>query len=524
MTDAYEELIGYKLMLAFDGLEPPERILDWLRRRRVGGFSLFRGYNYADPEQLRALTTTLQRAARGAGQAPLLIAADQEGGQLTALGEGATQFAGNMALGATRDPDLARRVGYAIGRELSAVGININYAPVLDLNTEPRNPALGTRAFSDDPSVAARLGAAMVEGLQAAGVAATLKHFPGLGEATLDSHHGMPVIDHSRERLAQVETVPFRAGMAAGARLLMTGHFAVPALTGSAAYPATVARRVMHDYARDELGFQGVSITDALDMGAITQGAGQIVDVIAALRAGVDLMLLMADEAVQERIYAGLVLARSRELIDDSHLVTSVERVLALKTWTAAQPQPALETVGCAEHRALEAELARRAVTLLRDDAGLLPLQLAADARVAAVMPQPRNLTPADTSAYVTPQLAAALRSYHPRVDEFITSHAPDAGEIASLRRRAADYDLIVLGTINAYMQPDQTALAGELLATGVPVITAALRAPYDLSVYPQAPTHLATYSIHRPSLDALAAALFGEFVPSGRLPVRLES
>ena len=522
MTHAYEELIGYKLMLAFDGLEPPDRILDWIRRRRVGGFSLFRGYNYFSPEQIRVLTTTLQRVARVAGQAPLLIAVDQEGGQLTGLGEETTQFAGNMALGATRDPELARRVGYAIGRELAATGININYGPVLDLNTEPRNPALGTRAFSDDPALAASLGAAMVQGLQEAGVAATLKHFPGLGESTLDSHHGMPVVDHSRERLERVEMPPFRAGIAAGARLLMTGHFAIPALTGTAAYPATVARRVMHDFARGELGFRGVTITDALDMGAITQGAGQIIDVIAAVRADVDLMLLMLDEAVQERVYAGLGLAYTRELIDDSHLAASVERILELKAWTAAQTQPGLDVIGCAEHRALEAEVARRAITLLRDDAGLLPLRLPADGRIAAVMPQPKNLTPADTSAYVTPQLAAALRRYRPRVDEFVTTHAPQAAEIAELRERVAGYDLLVLGTINASMQPQQVALARELLATGVPAVTVALRTPYDLAVYPESGTHLATYSIHRPSLDALAAALFGEFVPGGQLPVRL--
>lgn len=517
-----EHLLGHKLMLAFDGLYPPQRIFDWIRQRTVGGFTLFRGLNYDSPEQVRKLTAALQHTAAAAGRPPLLIAVDQEGGQLTGLGEGTTQFAGNMALGATRDPELARRVGLAIGRELAALGINVNYGPVLDLNTEPRNPALGTRAFGDDPQLAASLGAALVEGLQQAGVAATLKHFPGLGHATLDSHHGLPVIDHSRERLERVELPPFRAAVAAGAKLMMTGHFAIPALTGTTANPATVARAVMHEFTRGEVGFRGVTITDALDMGAITQGEGQIIDIIAAVRAGVDLMLLTTDEGVQERVYNGLCLARTRELIDDSHLVASVGRILALKTWTAGRPQPGLDVVGCAEHRALEAEVARWAITLVRDEGGLLPLRLAAGSRIAAIMPQPRNLTPADTSAYVTPQLAAALRRYHPCVDEFTTAHAPEDDEIAALRQRVAGYDLIVLGTINAAMQPQQAALARELLAAGVPTVTVALRTPYDLTAYPQATTHLATYSIHRPSLDALAGALFGQFTPTGQLPVRV--
>ncbi len=512
--------IGYQLMLAFAGRTPPPRILDWIANRRVGGFSLFRPHNYDSPAQVRELTAALQRAAHAAGQAPLLIATDQEGGQLAAMGAGTTQFAGNMALGATGDPHLARRVGRAIGMELAAMGINVNYAPVLDLNTNPRNPSLGIRAFGDSPALTGALGAALVAGLQSAGVAATLKHFPGKGEAAVDSHYQMPVIAHSRERLDAVEFPPFRAGIAAGAKLLMTGHFALPALTGSSAYPATVARRVMTDFARGEMGFDGVIITDALDMGAITQGAGQIIDVIAAVRAGVDLLLIMLDEDTQERLYGGLRLAQSRELFDAADLSAAHDRIMALKAWAAAQPQPDLAVVGCAEHRALEAEVARHSITLVRDEVGLLPLRPATDARIAAVMPQPTDLTPADTSSTITPHLADALRHYHSRVDAFVVGHAPTAEEIAGLREQLAGYDLLVVGTINASMQPEQVALVNALLALDLPTVTVALRTPYDLAVYPAAGTHLCTYSIQPASLEALAAALFGEFVPSGKLPV----
>jgi beta-N-acetylhexosaminidase len=515
-----EDLIGYKLMLAFEGLRPPARIRDWIANRHVGGFSLFREANYDTPAQVRELTAALQRAARAAGQAPLLIATDQEGGQLMAMGEGTTQFAGNMALGATRDPELAHRVGRAIGLELAALGVNVNYAPVLDLNTNPRNPSLGIRAFGDEPRLAASLGAALIAGLQSAGVAATIKHFPGKGEAAVDSHYQMPVIAHSRARLDAIEFPPFKVGIDAGAKLLMTGHFAIPALTGTSAYPATVARHVMTDFARGEMGFDGVIITDALDMGAITQGAGQIIDVIAAVRAGVDLMLIMLDADTQERLYGGLNLAYSRELIGDEHVTPSVKRILALKEWAAAQPKPDLAVVGCAEHRALETELARRSITLVRDEAGLLPLRLAPDDRVAAVMPTPKDLTPADTSSTITPYLAAALRVHHPHVEEYVTGHLPTGDEIAALREDLAGCDLLVLGTINASMRPEQAALVNELLQLRIPTVTVALRTPYDLTVYPSSRTHLCTYSIQPASLEALAAALFGEFAPTGQLPV----
>ena len=164
-----QDLAGYRLMLAFEGKTPPDRILQWIANRRVGGFSLFRPHNYDNPGQVRELTAALQRAARSSSQAPLLIATDQEGGQLTAMGEATTQFAGNMALGATGDAGLAYRVGRAIGLELAAMGVNINYAPVLDLNTNPANPSLGIRSFGDRPQPAGELGAATVSGLQSAG-------------------------------------------------------------------------------------------------------------------------------------------------------------------------------------------------------------------------------------------------------------------------------------------------------------------------------------------------------------------
>ena len=189
--------------------------------------TLFRLLNVRTPAQVRALTEAIQRCGgrrrsrRSVG--PLLIAADQEGGQLLALGDGSTPFAGNMALGAADDAALTERVGRAIGREARAMGVNVVYAPVLDLATNPANPALGIRSFGDDPALVARHGAAMVRGLQAAGVAATVKHFPGSGEATADPHHGIASVSASRAVLDAREFVPFRAAFGAGARLAMSG-------------------------------------------------------------------------------------------------------------------------------------------------------------------------------------------------------------------------------------------------------------------------------------------------------------
>lgn len=515
--------LGNKLMLAFKGLSVPKRMRQWLSERPVGGFTIFRPLNVKNLAQVRALTAELQALAAQAGQPPLIIAADQEGGQLNALGEETTLFPGNMALGAAGDQKLAYEVGRAQGRELAALGINVNYAPNCDLNTNPANPACGIRSFGDEPALAAEMAAAYVSGLQVEGVAATIKHFPGKGEAQVDSHYEMPLIDHDRERLEAVELRPFRAAIAAGAKLVMSGHFAIPALTGTTDLPATLSRAVMRDFVRQELGFEGIVITDALDMGAITQGAGQLIDVITAMRAEVDLMLLTADPKVQERLYAGLQLAYSRGLLEAVHLEPSLRRIMALKKWVASHPQPDLEVVGCAAHQTLAQTVAERSITLVRNEAGLLPLRLDSSARIAVIMPQPKDLTPADTSSYITPTLAAAVRDYHPNVDEFITDHPPSDEDMAALQGKILEYDLIIVGTLSASLDQQQARLVQMVLSGGVPVVTVALRTPYDLTVYPEAQTHVCTYSILPAAMKALAAALWGKIGFEGQLPVKLK-
>jgi beta-N-acetylhexosaminidase len=473
----------------------------------------------------------------------MLIAADQEGGQFLALGEGPTAFAGNMALGAVDDEVLTERVGLAIGTEARAMGVNVVYAPVLDLATDPANPALGIRSFGDSPAAVARHGAAMVRGLQAAGVAATVKHAPGIGHISTDTHQGLAAVEAARDTLEVREFVPFRAalgaGAGAGARLAMSGHAAVPAISGRDDLPATLSRAVITDLLRRDLGFDGVTISDALDMGALAQGPAQVLDVIAAVRAGVDLLLAAADPVALVRIEETLVRAVALELLDPAEVAATERRVAALRAWLgSAGPAPDLAVVGCVEHRALAAELAARSITLVRDPGGLLPWlrrdRAAGSGRSAgqgrddqhgrgpllAVMPRPADLTPADTSSSVAPGLAAALRRYHSEVEEIVVDQSPDRDSIAAVRDRAAQARLVVLGTIDAHRQPAQLELVHAIAATGTPTIAVALRGPWDVAAYPPGVTALATYSILPASLEALASVLSGEALAPGRLPV----
>ncbi len=513
-----ESIIGQKLMWSFNGRTPPPDFLAALAAGKVGGVTLFRSLNLDQPAQVRELTAALQRAAREAAQPPLLIGVDQEGGTLLAV-PGTTRFPGNLALGATRSTELAQRAGFALGRELAALGINTDYAPVCDVINNPQNPVVGPRSFGADPQLVAQLAAAMLQGLQAAGVAASAKHFPGHGDSSTDSHHVMDVLPHDEARLRAIEFVPFQAAIRAGAKLIMTAHVALPNFDDGYRRPATLSPRILKQLLRDELKFDGVVISDAMDMQAVQQGPLHVVEMVAGAQAGLDLLLLTSfvDQPV---IYEALLLAARHGLLREAELRASAQRAATLKQWATQQTPPDLDVIGCAEHVALAHEIAERSITLVRDDARQLPLHPAAHEPIAVVVPQPKDLTPADTSSYDKPALAEAIRTYHDRVTEFVMPIDPTEAEVAALVDRLADVDRVIVGTINAYQQRGQAALVNALLDRGKAIIAIALRMPYDVGTYPRVPTCLCTYSLQPAALHAVAKALWGQLSCTGQLPV----
>jgi beta-N-acetylhexosaminidase len=518
-----EQAVGQQFLLTFEGRETPsEQFLEMLRRQHVGGVVLFRHKNMGGLAELRGLTHALQHAAAESGQPPLLIAADQEGGQLIAVDQ-TTPFPGNMALGAAGSDKLAYKVGRAIGKELSAVGINVDFAPVCDVNSNPLNPVIGTRSFGEDPKLVAQLSAALIRGLQSSGIAATAKHFPGHGDTSSDSHQNAPIVKHDAKRIRSVELAPFRSAVESGVRLVMTAHIVMPALNGgSNELPATLSPAILRNLLRRKMRFNGVIVSDALDMHAMEQGSGYVAETMAAVAAGIDLLLFNHDLSRVEPACSNLVQAAWRGLLSADEIYASARRVMALKNWIKRQRQESLAVIGCDEHLALAQEVARKSITLVRDTARLFPLRLGPDQKIAVAIPRPEDLTPADTSSYVKPVLAEALRRYHPRVDEFSFAMSPAAEEIGALCERLAKYELVVLGTINATAHPAQAELVKKLIKQGTRVIAVALRMPYDLAAYPAAYTYICTYSILPPAMEALAEALFGRIAFSGKLPVTI--
>lgn len=524
--DPARDLAGVRFLRTFDGTEPSAGILAAIRDGHASGVTLFRARNVGSPAEVRDLCSRLQ-SARPAGDPPLVIGLDQEGGQLQAVGEGATAWPGNLALGATRSPDLAARAGRAIGAEVAAMGATLVFAPVCDLLYPASATPLGTRPFGSDPDLVGPLVAAMTRGLQDAGVAAVLKHFPGHGAAEGDSHHLTPIVRRSAGELRDRDLRPFAAGIAAGAAAVLPGHLAAPALTSGVAVPATVSRAILEDVLRGELGFTGITVSDAMDMG----GAGGVErlaeTLVAAADAGMDLFLMAHAEHVEQAAFESFVAAIGAGRLDPERMRLARERILAARRalGAAERSRPPIDVVGCTEHRELAREIAEASVTLVRDHGSSLPLRLGADARVALVAPVPVDLTPAETSSYLRLGLTQALRDRGIRVDELVSPLNPTRAQARALAAAAAACDVAIVGTFDAVSFPGQAVLVNEVTAAagpGRPCIMVALRTPYDVAVAPAGVAVVCTYGIQAPQMEALADGLLGRIPFSGTLPVEL--
>ena len=300
---------------------------------------------------------------------------------------------------------------------------------------------------------------------------------------------------------------------------MMVAHQLVPALTGSEDIPICGSEQGIDGFVRGELGFEGVVITDALDMGALDQGPAQVVEIIAMMRSGTDLLLCMPDRDLQERARVAVERGHSRGLIPDERLRSSLGRIEKLRA-SVIDRSTRPEIVASSDHQSLAADLARRSVTLVRDDAGLLPLPTGTVGNVLCLEPEPVNVTPADTTTFYPARLAEAMRERHDATVGIVYPHHPEHNDITSALQQAENHDLIVIGTVNA--TPGQARLVDALLGTGKPVVTVALRTPYDLAAYPGSRTHVCTYTGHWPSLQALVAALFGDTRFAGHLPTAI--
>ena len=538
-------------------------VADMLARHGFAGVAFF-AQNAADTALATRLVDAMQRAnASRTGRPQLLTALDQEGGRVTRLGQG-TQMPGNMALGATHDAAAAAASAEVMGRELAAIGFNFNFAPVV-------NPVIGLRSFSDDPELAAELGVAFMQALQGTGTVSALKHFPGHGDTATDSHTGLPRIDKTYEQLKANELIPFQACIDAGADVVMTAHIQYPAIetqtvtsveTGEEIYlPATLSRTILTDILRGDMGFDGVIITDAMEMDAIARHFGALDAARLAIEAGVDILLMPVDTSTREglaaldRYIADLAALVDGGKLDAAKVDAAVTRILALKARKGllapygsadieARVQAAVGFVGSAANHEIEWGVAKRAVTLVRNENGILPLATAGKTTVV--------LTMYDNEVLSMEYAVGRLRDEGKlRADADVRVYSTQKQDEATVMGWIADADHVVCVTETgsvAAMNPNDAKgaysvaldrLSDAVHARGGDVTILSCSLPYDAARYQAADAIALAWSARGMSEDprsrengvaqygpnmpaALYLLLSPDETPSGTLPVDL--
>ena len=482
--------VGQLFVAAVPGIQASQGGAELVRRYHLGGVIYFQN-NLHNADQVATLSNGLQHAAMaGKPAVPLTVGTDQEGGTVSRLAGIVTSMPSEMAAGATRDPALVRDAEAATGRQLRALGINLDYAPVADVNVDPANPVIGTRSFGANAALVSQMTLAAVTGLHAAGVAAAAKHFPGHGDTDVDSHTGLPVIRHTMRQWRRIDEPPFQAAIRGGVDMIMSAHIVVPALERSRD-PATLSHAVITGLLRGKLGYRGVVTTDALQMAGIQQGYGDARAAVRAIKAGCDELLLPPSLATA---YGAVLAAVRTGQLRLTRLDQAVTRILTLKAERGLFSHPYVDVgaawrgVDTVSAAAVARRLADRSVTVVKNAGRVLPVPRGASVYVAG----------ADAG-----QLAAAL-------------------ERAGLRpvTSAGAARVIVVATNSATDDPAEHALIDQLLAVARPVVLIATGKPYDLGLFTGASAEVATYCDAAVCIRAAAGVLTGAIRPHGKLPV----
>jgi beta-N-acetylhexosaminidase len=479
MLDSIERLADRCLFPGFTGRVAP----DWILRRAargLGGVVLY-GRNIVTPEQTAVLTASLH-----AERPELLIATDEEGGDVTRLDVATgSSYPGNLALGVAGDLDLTRSVAAAIGLELARAGIDLDLAPDADVNSNPANPVIGVRSFGSEPALVADHTVAWLEGMQGSGVAACVKHFPGHGDTSVDSHLALPVAGEDPDRVA---LQPFRAAIAAGVRVVMSAHIMVPSMDS---VPATVSRRIMTDLLRGEMGFDGLVMTDGLEMRGITDGYGIAGATVLSLAAGCDALCIgggLADEKIVDELRSAIVAAVGDGRLTEARLADAASRVDQLAAWRSRRPRPAVPD----SRSELGLIAARRAI---RADG---PVRIGLDPVVVRL-----SAAPSMAGGVVPWGLTAALTDMGVRVTALDFTDPPaDLGKIV---QQAAGRSLVLV-VRNLHRHPWQLAVADSLVALRPDAVVVEMGLPACRPA--GALAYVATHGASRVSGQAAAEAL----------------
>ena len=471
------ELVGERLVIGIPGTRITPRIVRHFQELHAGGLILYR-INFDSPAQLKQLIADLEEAL---GR-KLLVMADHEGGRVIMFRDGVTVFPDNLAVGAAGNLDYARQQGEIESKELRRLGLDVNLGPVLDVLTEAYSPNIGIRAYGQDWRLVAEMGAARIAGMQQGGLSACAKHFPGKGHAPVDAHLGLPVINSTWQEMEAVHLKPFVQAIAAGVDLVMSSHPYYPKLDPDPTKIATFSRRIIYDYLRGVLNFQGIIASDDLEMGAV-KALCPIGDAgIFATQAGHDLLLVCHDLKAQQEVYHKLLEAYRRKQLSLKELEESAARIKELKLKRQqrfAGGEPGAEPAGAI----LAARICRESVRVLQDERKLLPLK-SGEPRIGVIFPQ---FSWFDAKIMIEREVLHEKEFLRQEFQKFgldpeihLVSIEPTAAEIHQAVNLAKTSDLTILFCFDAHLYPANKQLLEAIQAAARELVVDLLRDPYD--------------------------------------------
>ena len=528
-----EEKVGQ--VICYRASKWADETIDMARRGLVGCVSPI---YYAGMKDLES-AVEFMNALQGASSIPILFLSSHA---CDMRGWGATPFpgeGGSMAFGAARDPDLAYRYGRMASLESKALGFDCVWTPCVDVNTEPRNPIIGTRAFSDRPELVAEMAVAMVKGMQDVRVIPNAKHFPGHGDTAFDTHRQIGVVPHSRERLEAIDFYPYRELVKAGLRGVETAHIIYPALDDTPDLPATLSRTCIYDLLRKGMGFEGLIVSDSLTMKAITDHYSVGDAAIRSFNAGHDILLHDYNEP-PEPTFEAMVSAARDGTIPMAELDASVMRVLEHKEWAGLPDRgpislEEIDTVfGCSEHQALCREIYDASATVLENDALPLGRSTSGEVCIIATCSEEERKGMADFAATVENSRDVLFRECHERlgtVSTHLIDEDPSSDEVEAAVKACVDAETVVFATmprivsykaLSGRVGGGQVEVVQKLLALRKTVVLCVFGTPYVLTDFPRTQGCLTTYSSTIAAVEAGVRILFGETESRGKLPISL--
>lgn len=510
-----EQKVGQLFMVGFSGTRVTPEVRHLFRDLCFGGVVLFKR-NIEDAEQTRALIHELKDISLKATGLPLFVAVDEEGGPIVRLPKGSPVFPGPMALAATRSIANARTVAKTTAQELRSLGFNFNLAPVVDVLREPANLVIGPRSFGGDPKSVGAFAGAYIRALQSQGVLAAAKHFPGLGSSTRDPHDTLPVIPTSRKELKEKDLLPFGEAIRSGVSSVMVSNAYYSRLDREFGLPACFSRRIVTGLLRRGLGFNGLVLSDDLDMDAVARRYSMSEAARRTFSAGCDLLLVCQRTTSQALARKSLFYAFRSGDLPLTRLEGSLSRIQEAKVRLSPSSSPG-STVSTARLQ----QITEQGITLAKCERPLVPLPRKLGGPLGLIVPRLSELVPVGDDAEPIRILHPLLSSRY-EVKALGVGIKPGTEDFQKAAALARECPLVLFTSYDAHRNRRQPRLVRLLVRNNPNVVVAALRNPYDYLLFSEVPCYLAAYSFRRPALEALAKVLLGEIKPRGTLPVTI--